>query len=81
MRVEAIVSQQSNEVDDHVDVFLIVRFVGHKHLPCVGNGQITINKQITKYVLLLSICPSIHLSALQLLRFYQKHLNPGSYVN
>lgn len=35
MRVEAVVSQQGDQVDDLADVFVAVGLVGDKHLPCI----------------------------------------------
>lgn len=35
MRIKAIVSQQSNEVDDLIDVLVIVGFICDKHSSCI----------------------------------------------
>lgn len=36
MRVKAVVSEQSGEVDDIVHVFVVVRFVRDKNPPWIG---------------------------------------------
>lgn len=35
MRIKAVVSQQSNKVDDLIDVLVVVRFVRDKDPPCI----------------------------------------------
>lgn len=34
MRIKAVVSQQSNKVDDLIDMLIVVCFVSDKDLPC-----------------------------------------------
>lgn len=40
MRVEAVVSEQSSEVDDVVHVFVVVRFVRDKNPPWSGTKSV-----------------------------------------
>lgn len=41
MRVEAVVSEQSGEVDDVVHVFVVVRFVRDEDPPWIGAKSLT----------------------------------------
>lgn len=39
MCVEAVVPQQSHEVDDLVDVLVVISLVGDEHPPCVPGDK------------------------------------------
>ncbi len=40
MRIKAVVSQQSNKVDDLINMFVVVRFVSDKDPSCIQEQQI-----------------------------------------